>query len=170
MNRVYRSRKDRWITGLCGGLAESFGISAGLLRLITVIAIPFSSGAIIFIYLIASLVISKEPYQPYDPYRMQGWHPGYGPGPGPGPEPGPYGDPLHDRRYQPRPPYGRPSDGPPPPPPPYSGRQANGGYRNPESNLDSMMEDIEKKAMEKELEELRRKLAKYENGNEKGDV
>lgn len=32
------------------------------------------------------------------------------------------------------------------------------------SNLDSMMEDIEKKAMKKELEELRNKLSKYEKG------
>lgn len=38
----------------------------------------------------------------------------------------------------------------------------------PQNNLDEMMKDIEKKAMWKEIEELRAKLNKYENS--KGDV
>ncbi|GGA48348.1 PspC domain-containing protein [Paenibacillus physcomitrellae] len=184
MSRVYRSRKDRWITGLCGGLAESFGISAGILRLLLVIAIPFTSGAVILLYLIASLVVSKEPYQPHDPFYGGGWNSGYNPGPGPGPEAGPgpggYGP---DRRFSHQE-FKRNFEerfsgrrGPFAPPPPRSSqfghdtRRGPEGYgREDESNLDYMMGDIEKKAMQKELEELRQKLAKYETGKqEKGD-
>lgn len=182
MSRVYRSRKDRWITGLCGGLADSFGISSGILRLLLVIAIPFTSGAVILLYLIASLVVSKEPYQPHDPFHG-GWNSGYPPGGGYGPGPGPHGY-EKDRRYshqefkrdfeQRFSGHRGPFDAPPPPRGPQYGndnRNQAGGYgRMNESNLDYMMGDIEKKAMQKELDELRQKLAKYENGkHEKGE-
>ncbi|WP_223070401.1 PspC domain-containing protein [Paenibacillus caui] len=168
MSRVYRSRRDRWFTGLCGGLAESFGISAGILRLLVVIAIPFTSGAIILLYLIASLVVSKEPFQPQDPYYGGGWNPGYGPGPGPGPYR--FG-PKDDPRFSQRPPFPPPYRDDAPPRYNDSRRGSDGFGRAGESNLDYMMGDIEKKAMQKELEELRKKLAKYENGkNEKGEV
>lgn len=168
MSRVYRSRKDRWFTGLCGGLAESFGISSGLLRLLVVVAIPFTSGAVILIYLIASLVVSKEPFVPRDPFYGPGWNPGYGP------ENGPRGWARPDERRYNRPPFSPPyrEDAPPR----YGeGQPGRAGYNKmDESNLDYMMGDIEKKAMQKELEELRKKLAKYEyrndEKNEKGDV
>ncbi|WP_068620164.1 PspC domain-containing protein [Paenibacillus tuaregi] len=174
MGTLYRSRRDRWITGLCGGLAESFGVNVGVLRLLTAISIPFSGGTTILIYLIASLVISKEPYVPYDPYQHGGWQGGgYGPGPGPG------GYDPRDPRYNQRPPYGNnpfggnsyngnPFGGNPFQGGPTSGaRPAGSSFRSQEeaSNLDSMMEDIEKKAMKKELDELRRKLSKYEKGD-----
>lgn len=167
MGRLYRSRKDRWFTGLCGGLADSFDVSSGLLRLLVVISIPFTSGAVILIYLVASLVISKEPYIPQDPFYGRDWNPGYGPGSGPRG----WGHP--DDRYANRPPF-------PPPPrgenPPRYGENPRGGagYGSMDpSNLDYMMGDIEKKAMQKELEELRKKLSKYEqqnDKNEKGDL
>ncbi|WP_138495316.1 PspC domain-containing protein [Paenibacillus pinistramenti] len=183
MSRVYRSRRDRWITGLCGGLAESFGISAGILRLLLVIAIPFTSGAVILLYLIASLVVSKEPYQPHDPFHTGGWNSNYPPGPG-------YGSGERNGRYDNDRRFshqefkrdfeqrfsGRrgPFEPHTPPRPPHFGSeqrsQAGGFGRMDESNLDYMMGDIEKKAMQKELDELRAKLAKYENGKqEKGE-
>lgn len=175
MGTLYRSRRDRWITGLCGGLAETFGVNVGVLRLLTVVSIPFSGGTTILIYLIASLVISKEPYVPYDPYQHGGWQGGgYGPGPG-------NYDPR-DPRYNQRPPYGNNPFGGNPfggnpfggnPNPPFQGNEAPNGrpagssFKNSDqgSNLDSMMEDIEKKAMKKELDELRQKLSKYEKGD-----
>lgn len=62
MNRLYRSIYDRKITGLCGGLAASFGIDSTLVRLLLVIAAFFSAGTVILLYLIASLVVPKAPY------------------------------------------------------------------------------------------------------------
>lgn len=169
MGRVYRSRKDRWFTGLCGGLAESFGISSGLLRLLVVVSIPFTSGAVILIYLVASLVISKEPFVPRDPFYGPDWNQGYGA------EGGPRGwDRPGDHRFH-RPPFPPPYRGGETPPRYGEGPSGKPGYgKMEESNLDYMMGDIEKKAMQKELEELRQKLAKYEyrnnDKNEKGDV
>ncbi|MFD3260249.1 PspC domain-containing protein [Paenibacillus lentus] len=155
MGTLYRSRRDRWFSGLLGGLGEYFGISVTALRLLTIISVPFTGGTTIMIYLIASLVISKEPYIPRDPYGG-GWqssnHGGYGYGNAGNPQ---YRDPQYaDPRYG-SPQYNDPH------------YQKQSAFSGNESNLDSMMEDIEKKAMEKELEELRRKLSKYEN--EKGD-
>ena len=82
MDRLYRSRRDRWFTGLLGGLGEKFGISPALLRVITIFSVFFTGGTTIMIYLIASLVISKEPYIPHDPYFNGGWQNrgGYGNG------------------------------------------------------------------------------------------
>ncbi|MNJ63901.1 hypothetical protein D3C77_598290 [compost metagenome] len=37
--------------------------------------------------------------------------------------------------------------------------------QEPTSSLDDMMKDIEKKAMEKEIKELRKKLSNYEKGD-----
>ncbi|MBP2002018.1 phage shock protein PspC (stress-responsive transcriptional regulator) [Paenibacillus shirakamiensis] len=161
MRTLYRSRRDRWITGLCGGLAEAFGIRPGLLRLLLVVSIPFSSGTTILIYLVASLVISKEPYTPYDPYAQ---------GPGGWQQGGPGGyDSYQDSSYNQRQPQGRNSFGSNP----FGGNSFGGNpfqqqqssqtnRTNDASNLDAMMEDIEKKAMKKELEELRLKLSKLE--------
>lgn len=160
---LYRSRRDRWISGLIGGLGEYFGINVGVLRLIAILSIFFTGGTTIFIYFIAALVISKEPYPPHDPYYNGGW-------PGGGPQPG-YGskrrDFYEDPRYGARPSYGNPNGNTYGTQPPHYGAGTSGTGFQAEpgaSNLDSMMEDIEKKAMKKELEELRKKLSDYEKG------
>jgi phage shock protein PspC (stress-responsive transcriptional regulator) len=38
MSRLVRPRNDRWIAGVCAGLARRFGISSGAMRLIFVIS------------------------------------------------------------------------------------------------------------------------------------
>lgn len=160
---LYRSRRDRWISGLIGGLGEYFGIHVGVLRLIAFLSIFFTGGTTIFIYLIATLVIAKEPYQPYNPYYHGGWlgsgpHPGYG---------GRRQDFCEDQRFGPRRPYGNPIGNTYGTQPPQFGTGASGaGFQSAPggSSLDSMMEDIEKKALKQELEELRKKLSEYEKG------
>ncbi|MDT2236137.1 PspC domain-containing protein [Paenibacillus larvae] len=160
MNKLYRSRRDKRITGLLGGLAEKFNIDATLLRLVVAIATIFSGGTIVPLYIIASIVIPKEPHYPYDPYANPYDRPGYGP----------YGEPFQRDPYQGgdqagngryshtwRPdPYREPSYRP----------RTESSYEipktEPKDNIDSMMKDIERKAMEKELEELRRKVADLE--------
>ena len=37
-SRLSRPRNDRWIAGVCAGLARRFGISPGMMRLIFVIS------------------------------------------------------------------------------------------------------------------------------------
>ncbi len=128
MNRIYRSQRDKKIMGLCGGLAEAFHVDATLLRLIFVAAAIFTGGSVVLLYIVAGLVIPKEPT----------FGPSFGYGGGYGPQYGGAGG------------YG-----------------AQAGAAEPQADnggLDEMMKDIEKKAMEKELAELKAKLAKYEKG------
>lgn len=160
--KLYRSRRDSKLFGLCGGLAEMMNVDPTLLRLVVVVAAFFSGGVVIPIYIIASLVIPKEPII-NDPF-MNGFT-------GPG---GPRG-------------FGRPTGDHSSVGGPYTNHHAGAGM-NPTHNrssmnqtnslgsmgspsqLDEMMKDIEKKAMKKEIEELRAKLAKLENNSSsKGD-
>ncbi|MCZ8513976.1 PspC domain-containing protein [Paenibacillus filicis] len=60
MRKLYRSASDRWFTGLCGGLADYLGISATLVRILTVIAAFCSFGTTVLLYFIASLLIPKR--------------------------------------------------------------------------------------------------------------
>ncbi|WP_172255366.1 PspC domain-containing protein [Saccharibacillus deserti] len=177
MNRLYRSTQDRMLTGLCGGLAQEFGVNPTLLRILFLAAIPLTSGAMLPIYFIASLVIPKAPpsYYPYgpdaygrDPYAGDA----YGQGPYRGEReahgtrfPGPQ-DPRAPRPLGPEREFERPF----PPSRPQMQRAELKKRDVPDSGIDAMMEDIEKKALKKELEELKHKLSKYENDNSKGDL
>ena len=58
--RLYRSRRDRKIAGVCGGMAEYWGIDPVIPRLIWV-AFALAAGAGLLAYLICWLVIPKEP-------------------------------------------------------------------------------------------------------------
>ena len=60
MKRLTRSRRDRKIAGICGGLAEYFGIDPVIPRLIWVI-LALGAGIGVFAYLICWIVIPKEP-------------------------------------------------------------------------------------------------------------
>ncbi len=55
MKRLCRSKNDRWIAGVCGGVAEYLGISSGLVRLLTVL-----SGIGIIAYLVIALIMPEE--------------------------------------------------------------------------------------------------------------
>ena len=59
--KLTRSRDDRWIAGICGGIAEHTGIDATLIRVILVIATILGAGSLVVVYLICWLVIPKEP-------------------------------------------------------------------------------------------------------------
>jgi phage shock protein C len=58
--RLYRSRQDHMIAGVCGGLGEYFGIDPTLVRLLFVFAALFA-GPGILAYLILMLVVPEEP-------------------------------------------------------------------------------------------------------------
>ncbi len=58
--KLYLSETDKKIAGVCGGLAEYFGIDSTVVRILWVLlSIFFGSG--IIAYLIAWLLIPKEP-------------------------------------------------------------------------------------------------------------
>ncbi len=57
--KLYRSRTDRMIWGVCGGLAKYFGIDATIIRLIAILLI-FAGGFGIVAYLILAIVVPLE--------------------------------------------------------------------------------------------------------------
>ena len=59
-NRLYRSRKDRSIAGICSGVAKYFGLDTTLVRIAAILCI-FFAGATLWIYLILWLVLPYEP-------------------------------------------------------------------------------------------------------------
>ncbi|WP_313638100.1 PspC domain-containing protein [Paenibacillus sp. FSL K6-0276] len=65
MKKLYRSLSDKKISGLCGGLARYTGIDATILRLITVAAAFFSFGTVLILYVIASVIVPKEPFSSF---------------------------------------------------------------------------------------------------------
>ncbi len=63
VKRLYRSRKDRMVAGVVGGLAEYLGIDSSLLRLLAVtIGIFTGLFPVLVLYLIAWMIIPEEPH------------------------------------------------------------------------------------------------------------
>ena len=60
MRKLYKSRSDRKICGVCGGIAEYLGIDSFIVRLVTVLLVAFA-GMSVWIYVIAALLMSSEP-------------------------------------------------------------------------------------------------------------
>ena len=63
--KLYRSKKDRKIAGVCGGIAEYFDIDSNLVRLLTVLTL-FLGGAGVVTYIIAWIIIPETPEQVSD--------------------------------------------------------------------------------------------------------
>ena len=57
--RLLRSRTDRMIGGVCGGLAQYFCLDSSALRVISALLILFG-GMSVWVYLILWLVIPEE--------------------------------------------------------------------------------------------------------------
>ena len=59
VKKLYRSRKDRWLAGICGGIAEYFALDPTLIRVLFVLFSLFAGGGILA-YIILWLVIPEE--------------------------------------------------------------------------------------------------------------
>jgi phage shock protein C len=60
--RLYRSRTDRVLFGVAGGMADWLDIDPAVVRLVWAILVIFG-GAGLLLYIIAALVIPEEPYE-----------------------------------------------------------------------------------------------------------
>ena len=60
LKRIYRSRKDKMIAGVCGGLAKYFGIDSTWMRLIFILFL-IMGGSALLVYLIMWLIVPLEP-------------------------------------------------------------------------------------------------------------
>lgn len=59
--RLYRSRSDKWVSGVLGGLATYFRIDTTLLRLGYIALASFAFGTALIAYLVLSVVVPIEP-------------------------------------------------------------------------------------------------------------
>jgi len=59
--RLYRSRDDRMIGGVCAGLGKYLNFDPTVVRLIFVLGAFFGLGSLVVVYLILLLVIPEEP-------------------------------------------------------------------------------------------------------------
>jgi phage shock protein C len=58
--RLYRSRTERRISGVCGGLADYFKVDPSLVRLLFVLGLLLVGGTF-WAYIIMMIVIPEEP-------------------------------------------------------------------------------------------------------------
>lgn len=62
MKKLYRSREDRMIGGVCGGLGKYFSIDPTVIRILYLL-FALTGGSGVFVYLILLLVIPEEPWE-----------------------------------------------------------------------------------------------------------
>jgi len=58
--RLYRSRRERMIAGVCGGIGEYVGLDPTLVRLLFVL-LAITGGSGLLVYLIMMVIIPEEP-------------------------------------------------------------------------------------------------------------
>ena len=60
MKRLYRSRKNKVIAGVCGGIAEYFEVDPVLIRIIAILFL-FTGGASLIAYIVGMIIMPKAP-------------------------------------------------------------------------------------------------------------
>ncbi|HHX43933.1 MAG TPA: PspC domain-containing protein [Chloroflexi bacterium] len=63
--RLYRSRTERMVEGVCGGLAQYLNVDPSLVRL-AFVAFSLAYGSGLLIYLLAAIIIPLEPEEPFE--------------------------------------------------------------------------------------------------------
>jgi phage shock protein PspC (stress-responsive transcriptional regulator) len=58
--RLTRSREDRWLSGVCGGVARYAGIDANLVRLIVVLGTILGFGSLLVVYVVAWILMPQD--------------------------------------------------------------------------------------------------------------
>jgi phage shock protein C len=59
-DRLYRSRHDRMLAGVAGGLAEMWGADPSLVRVIWALLVIFTGGIALLVYIVMAIVIPEE--------------------------------------------------------------------------------------------------------------
>jgi len=61
IKKLHRSRTDRMIAGICGGLGEMYSIDPTLIRLIVALIGLFTAGTAILVYVLGWIIIPEAP-------------------------------------------------------------------------------------------------------------
>ncbi|UCE39264.1 MAG: PspC domain-containing protein [Thermoplasmata archaeon] len=59
--KLYRSTSDKWIAGVCGGLAGHFNMDPTLVRLLWIVVTILSVGIGVIVYLVLWIFVDKYP-------------------------------------------------------------------------------------------------------------
>lgn len=59
--KLFKSRDDKYISGVCGGLANYLGISSTVIRVIFLAALFLGYGSFFLVYIALAIVMPKEP-------------------------------------------------------------------------------------------------------------
>jgi phage shock protein C len=57
--RLVRSRDDRWVAGVCGGVASYLGVDANLVRLVVVLGTVLGFGSLAVAYIVAWILMPE---------------------------------------------------------------------------------------------------------------
>jgi phage shock protein C len=60
-SRLYRDPRRGWLAGVCAGLGEYFGVSAGLIRLLVILSGMFFTIPTLLAYIVAAVVLQRRP-------------------------------------------------------------------------------------------------------------
>ncbi|MEW6082004.1 MAG: PspC domain-containing protein [Bacillota bacterium] len=71
MKRLYRSRRERMVAGVCGGVAQYFNVDVVIVRLAWVI-FALAGGPGIIAYIIAWIIVPEEPAAPGTHVSVEG--------------------------------------------------------------------------------------------------
>ena len=63
--KLFRSTTNRMVCGVCGGIAEYFGVDPTIVRL-AVVLLCFGWGSGLLAYIVAALIMPEPPYDPND--------------------------------------------------------------------------------------------------------
>jgi phage shock protein C len=58
-DRLYRSREDRMVAGVAGGLAEMWGADPALIRIIWALLVIFTGGVALLVYIVMAIVVPE---------------------------------------------------------------------------------------------------------------
>jgi phage shock protein C len=61
VNRLYRSRSDRMLAGVAGGIAEMVGIDPSLVRIGWVVLAFASGGLVVLLYILMAIIVPEGP-------------------------------------------------------------------------------------------------------------
>ena len=58
---LHRSKSDKWITGVCGGLAETYSWDPNLVRLIYILLLlVLGIIPLLVVYIVASIIVKQD--------------------------------------------------------------------------------------------------------------
>lgn len=81
---LVRSTTDKWIGGVCGGIANKIGADAGAVRLVTFLVMVLVAGSPFLLYAVAWLLMPDDTWVP--PIDRGPQYPNVDPGPNSGPQ------------------------------------------------------------------------------------